>query len=204
MPESDNVTVVVGAFEPILSAGLKALLNGGSSVRVLVSDVDDATLEDVVARRRPQVVIVGETVESDLLARIKTSRSVAGVLVLAQAPSAQCGTLLLANGVSCVARSASVVDLFAAVRSAAAGEPMLVDSGAGRVMRRRRGEALTPRELAVFALLRVGGTYAEIAEELHIAPTTVRSHTGKICRKLGVRSKRELIGFALPIGMPDG
>lgn len=200
MPESGIVTVLIGAFEPLLVAGLQVLLGGDSGVRVLASEVADATLEDVVARYRPQVVIVGETVDFDLLASLRESRWVVGVLVLVQAPSAQCGTLLLANGVSCVARSAAVGDLLMAVRSAAVGEPMLVDSTVARVVRRRRGETLTAREREVFACLRMGKTYQQIARELHISPTTVRSHAGKICRKLNVPNKRELIGSALPIG----
>src|SRR5580692_7991164 len=201
--EGDIVTVVIGCFEPLLGAGLKMQLGGDSGVGVLASEVDDAMLEEVVERDRPRVVIVGETVESDVVARLKTGRSVAGVLVLAQAPSAQWGTLLLASGVSCVARSTSVVDLLAAIRSAAAGEPMLVDRAAGRVERRRRGEALTPRELEVFGHLVLGRSYAWIARKLGIAPTTARSHTVSICRKINVASKRELIGLVLPIGDPS-
>jgi DNA-binding NarL/FixJ family response regulator len=201
--EGDIVTVVIGRFEPLLGAGLTNLLGETSRVRVLASEVDDAMLEDVVARHRPRVVIVGETVESDVLACLKTDRAVAGVLVLAHSPSAQCGTVLLANGISCVARSTPVGDLLAAIRSAAAGEPMLVNAARGRVERRRRGEALTPRELEVLEHLRMGRGYAKIGRDLQISPTTVRSHTGNICRKLNVPSKRELIGFALPIGNPD-
>jgi DNA-binding CsgD family transcriptional regulator len=60
---------------------------------------------------------------------------------------------------------------------------------------------LTPRESEVFARLRMGRTYIEIGDELHISPATVRTHTGKICRKLQVHGKRELIGLVLPIGL---
>jgi DNA-binding NarL/FixJ family response regulator len=193
--EGDVVTCVIGHFEPVFEVGLKMLLREDRGVRVLASEVADATLEDVVARHRPRVVIVGETVESDVLARLKSRRSVMGVLVIAQAPSAQCGTLLLANGASCVARSTPEVDILAAIRSAAKGEPVLVDA-VGRVVHCRPGDVLTPRELEVFAHLRVGWTYEEIAGELHISPTTVRSHTVNICRKLGVSGKRELKGWS--------
>jgi DNA-binding NarL/FixJ family response regulator len=198
--EGDTVTVVLGAFEPLLSGGLEMLLSGDAGVHVVASDIENTELEDVVARHRPHVVIVGETVEYDLLARLKASLSVAGVLVIAQALPPLYGTLLLTGGVSCLARSTVVDDLFAAIRSAAVGEPTFAPTGAGRVVRRRRGEGLTPREIEVLEHLRIGRGYAPIARELHLAPETVRSHTANICRKLRVAGRYELIGMPLPIG----
>src|ERR1700734_1633983 len=127
--ESDTVTVVLGAFEPLLCGGLETLLGGDAGVHVVASDIDDTELEDVVARHRPRVVIVGETVEYGLLARLKTSSSVAGVRVVAQALPRLYGTLLLTGGVSCLARSTVVDDLLAAIRSAAVGEPTFAPAG---------------------------------------------------------------------------
>ena len=51
---------------------------------------------------------------------------------------------------------------------------------------------LSPRELEVARAYSGGASYREIAERLFIAPTTVRTHLGKIYRKLGVSSKVEL------------
>lgn len=204
MPESHAVTVLVGQFEPLFGAGLTLLLGRDRYVRVLASNVENAKLVDAVARQRPQVVILGETVEYDLLARLKASQSVTGMLVLPQTPSAQSETLLLANGVSCVARSASVADLISAIRLAAAGEPTYVRTGARRVARRRLGEGLlTPRESEVFELLTLGRSYAAIGRALHIAPETARTHTVSICHKLNVAGKQELIGLSLPFDGPS-
>jgi DNA-binding NarL/FixJ family response regulator len=131
--ESDTVTVVLGAFEPLLCGGLQMHLGGDAGVHVVASDIDDTELEDVVAKQRPHVVIVGETVEYDLLARLKASPSVAGVLVIAQVLPPLYGTVLLTGGVSCLERSTVVDDLLAAIRSAAVGEPTFAPTGTGRV-----------------------------------------------------------------------
>jgi DNA-binding NarL/FixJ family response regulator len=148
-------------------------------------------------------VILGETVEYDLLVRLKANQSVMGALVLAQTPSAQCQTLLLANGVSCVARSASVSELFAAIRLAAAGEPAFVRAGGGWVARRRPGEGLlTPRESEVFELLVLGWSYPKIGRALNIEPESARKYTVSICHKLNVPGKQELIGMHLPLDGP--
>ena len=62
-------------------------------------------------------------------------------------------------------------------------------------------EPLSSRELEVLHLLQEGLTNKEIARELMIAPTTVKSHTQSIYSKLGVdnRSKAVAIGRILGI-----
>lgn len=53
-------------------------------------------------------------------------------------------------------------------------------------------EQLSPRELEIARRYAHGDTYHAIAEQLHIAPSTVRTHLATIYRKLEVSSKLEL------------
>ena len=53
--------------------------------------------------------------------------------------------------------------------------------------------SLTPREAEVMELLQSGKSNAEIANELNVSVETVRSHARRIYRKLGVRTRRELL-----------
>ena len=57
---------------------------------------------------------------------------------------------------------------------------------------------LTRREGDVLVLLRQGRSNAQIALALQIGVETVRSHARSIYRKLGVASRRELIGLPAP------
>ncbi len=59
-------------------------------------------------------------------------------------------------------------------------------AGKGRV-------ALTTREWEVVELLLRAASTAEIAEELGVAPVTVRRHLGSVERKLGVTTRAEVV-----------
>jgi DNA-binding NarL/FixJ family response regulator len=62
---------------------------------------------------------------------------------------------------------------------------------------RRRAAAapdvLTPQERRVIAAVRRGATNREIATELFLAPKTVEFHLRQIYRKVGVRSRTQLV-----------
>ena len=57
---------------------------------------------------------------------------------------------------------------------------------------------LSPREQQIADAYSSGASYREIAEQLGVAPTTVRTHLGTIYRKLGVSTKIELLNTLSP------
>ena len=63
--------------------------------------------------------------------------------------------------------------------------------GKGRV-------ALTAREWEVVELLLRAATTSQIAEELGVAPVTVRRHLGSVERKLGVSTRAEVVALLAP------
>lgn len=65
------------------------------------------------------------------------------------------------------------------------------------------GESLTDRELAVARLLRGDLTQREIADELYVAPSTVKSHVKSIYRKLGAVKRSHAITRAAELGLFD-
>ena len=54
-------------------------------------------------------------------------------------------------------------------------------------------EPLTPRQIAVLALLAQGRSNKQIAREMDISDVTVKAHMTAILRKLGVTSRAEAI-----------
>jgi PAS domain S-box-containing protein len=61
-------------------------------------------------------------------------------------------------------------------------------------------QALTTREREVVALVAMGATGREIADELHIAHDTVRTHVRNAMTRLGARSRAHLVAKALAGG----
>lgn len=65
-----------------------------------------------------------------------------------------------------------------------------------------RIEGLTPREREVLDRLAQGESRTEMAARLHISVRTVDGHLGAVLRKLGVRSRGDLMSIARQYAVP--
>lgn len=96
-------------------------------------------------------------------------------------------------------------ELRKAIKAAAAGQVQLSPKAAERLMREIRApespEKLTERETEVLRLLARGKANKEIASELHISETTVKTHVSNIMMKLEVSSRTQAALYAVRIGL---
>ena len=65
----------------------------------------------------------------------------------------------------------------------------------------RLEDPLSERELEVLDLLASGRTNSEVARDLFVSLSTVKSHTGNIYRKLGARNRAEALARARELGV---
>jgi DNA-binding NarL/FixJ family response regulator len=104
--------------------------------------------------------------------------------------------------------------LVAGIRAVHSGESLLAPSVTRRMIetfldRPRRAvvaessqlEALTTREREVLRLVAGGLTNGEIASELFVSETTVKTHVGRILMKLGLRDRVHAVIFAYQAGV---
>jgi len=112
-----------------------------------------------------------------------------------------------------VLKDCSAEDLIAAVRAVAGGgawfdpgvAPRLLDHYrrivAPSAREAERLDLLTDRESDVLKLMARGATNVEIAQALHVAEATVKTHVGSIFAKLDVRDRAAAIVFAYDHGV---
>src|SRR5690242_3035439 len=101
--------------------------------------------------------------------------------------------------------------LVAGVRTVGAGDALLAPAITRRLIEEFVSTApeslppglddLTPRELEVFRLVARGLSNAEIAQELIIAETTVKTHVARLLTKLGVRDRVQAVVLAYEAGL---
>ncbi len=110
-----------------------------------------------------------------------------------------------------VLKESASADLVAALKEAAAGEVFLHGAMVTRLVRAfldvtSRGEEasnlakLSDREREVLALIAEGLTSEAISERLHRSIHTIHSHRAHIIEKLGLRSRAELMRYAILLG----
>lgn len=99
-------------------------------------------------------------------------------------------------------------DLLTGIRAVARGETYLQPALGVELARWHRPldtiRALSPREMEVLRLLALGHTNAEVAHLSGVSLRTIETHRARIQRKLGRRTRAELVQYAREVGLvPD-
>ena len=114
-----------------------------------------------------------------------------------------------AGGAGLILKSASIDDFISTIRKVARGEnvlpPILTnslfsqiidDSISSNKMNARESIRLTPREREIVDLISEGLSNKEIAQQLHIATYTVKSHVHNTLEKLALSTRLQVAAFA--------
>ncbi len=110
--------------------------------------------------------------------------------------------VLRAGAISYLLKDVSAEELVRAIRAAHTGRSTLSPAAAQTLIhsttqRAALGHDLTERERAVLALMVTGLNNTEIAAELGVSPSTIKSHVSHILAKLGVSSRTEAVAIAV-------
>jgi DNA-binding NarL/FixJ family response regulator len=192
--ETEDITVVGEAGD------------GAAAVRVAQATAPDVVLMDI---RMPGM----DGVAATRLIRAHPERA-PRVLVLTTFDLDEYVYAALRAGASgFLLKDALAEDLLAAVRAVAGGEAAVAPSVTQRLIAHFLSTApdpagqpdrlagLTAREREVLALIGRGRSNSEIAEDLRLAPGTVRTHIGHIFAKLALRDRVQAVILAYETGL---
>jgi two-component system, NarL family, response regulator LiaR len=114
-----------------------------------------------------------------------------------------------AGAIGYLLKTTDADELCEAIKAAAAGQVRLAPEAAARLMREVRSpsspealtEPLTERETEVLTLLARGKANKQIARDLFVALSTVKTHVNNLYRKLDISSRTQAALYAARIGL---
>lgn len=194
MAPDTQIRVLVAAGEPLFRDGLARSVRRDAGLR-LVAELDgSAPVLDAIRGLAPDVAVVDAELDGLRIVEAVAQRALATRIALLAAPVRSDGAFAaVAAGAGGYLSKRVKADIVSdAIRRVAAGEVVLCDAAqtviAGEIRHRNTDghRLLPPRELEVLTLVQRGLSNGEIGRQLHIAPTTVKSHCARIYERLGV------------------
>ena len=217
-------TVLLVDDQPLLRVGFRLVVESEPDLEVVGEAADGRVALEQVAALAPDVVLMDIRMPGmdgiEATARIVAEHPASRVLVLTTFDVDDLAFAALRAGASgFLLKSARPDELVDAIRTVADGMSVV----APRVLRRMldlfaphlpataqevpvggrdpRLAALTPRELDVLRLIAEGASNGEIADELVVSETTVKTHVGNVFAKLGARDRVQAVIIAYECGL---
>jgi DNA-binding NarL/FixJ family response regulator len=208
-----SIRVVIVDDHAILRAGLRRVLEAEPDIEVVgeAESADRAVFEAMSGQ--PDVVLMdvmmpGKTGIEGMPAVLAAVPDVKVLVLSMQDDPHYVREAFGAGAAGYVLKEAADSEVVGAVRAVAAGEHYVHPALGARLVaaeaeERRRTEAdpLSDREREVLRLLALGHTNQEIAKSLYISVRTAETHRAHIMQKLRLRSRAELVRYALDNGL---
>lgn len=210
------IRVLIADDQALVRAGLAVLLNAAPGIEVVGSASDGDQAVAMAKDLLPDVACVdvrmpardGISVTRELCAP-DAAHPIPVLILTTFAIDDYVFGALEAGASGFMLKDSEPEDIVAAVRSVAAGNGTLDDSLTRTVIRelsRRRqtqpvtvangSDLLSPRELDILLLLAQGMSNEDIARELVLEVSTVKSHVSRMLPKIGVRSRLQAVVWA--------
>ncbi|WP_309112856.1 response regulator transcription factor [Saccharothrix sp.] len=213
-----SVTVLVADDQEIIRTGLTMILDAQPDIEVVGAAADGKRAVELARELRPDVCLFD--IRMPLVDGIEATRALAGpgvpdplavVVITTFDLDELVYAALRAGAKGFLLKDAGPALLAQAVHAAANGEALIAPSVTARLLGAFAAagpptppaqpvEPLTEREEQVLAAVAAGSTNSEIALQLHITLSTVKSHITSLMTKLGVRNRVEIAAWAYETG----
>jgi len=213
-----KIRVMIVDDHAILRAGLKMLVNAQPDMEVVSEAPDGEKAVQTVGETRPDVALLDLTMPrvggmQALQQMARHCRDTRVLVLTMHDDPAYLRSALAAGASGYLLKRAVDAELLAAIRAVHRGgtyvDPRLAnvlvqDVLANRGTRagpKRPANILSDRELQVLGLVARGYTSAQIAKEIFVGVKTVETYRSRFAEKLGLHSRRDVIRFAVQIGI---
>jgi DNA-binding NarL/FixJ family response regulator len=204
-----SIRIIICDDHPVVRAGLSGMISGEPDFEVLGEAENGKEAVALTGELKPDVVLMDLRMpEMDgvtAIRHIKTAYPKVQILVLTTYESdADILRAIETGATGYLLKDAPREELFGAIRLVAEGKSPLAPGVATRLMQRMRGsdeEGLSTREIEVLELVARGTSNKEIAKQLWVSETTVKSHMLHIFDKLGVTDRTAAVTAALKRGI---
>jgi DNA-binding NarL/FixJ family response regulator len=216
-----SIRVLLVDDQALIRAGFRMILDAEEDIEVVGECSDGTQAVDSARRLTPHVVLMD--IRMPEMDGIEATRRIAAAADGESAPRVLMLTTfdldeyvydaLRAGASGFLLKDVPAEELVSGIRVVAHGDALLAPSVTRRLIQEfSRGavaqhsapaelEELTPRELEVFRLIARGMSNAEIAAELIVSETTVKTHVARVLMKLGVRDRVQAVVLAYESGV---
>ncbi len=205
------IRLVVADDHPVVRTGLAGMLSDQPDFEVVGEASDGEQAVRMAAALRPDVVLmdlrmpgVGGVEATTRIVGGEAGAPPPRVLILTTYETDdQILAAIEAGAAGYLLKAAPGQEIVAGIRSVAAGQSALSPQVAVRLVERMRrpDPVLTPRELEVLGLVAAGRSNKQIATDLGIGASTVKTHLIKIFEKLGVADRTRAVTLAMERGL---
>ncbi|MFJ8673315.1 response regulator [Streptomyces sp. NPDC093589] len=210
--EPERVTVIVADDHPVYREGIARALRASERLRVLAETEDGPATIDAIAAQAPDVAVVDYRLPgADGIAVVRAlarDGSPTRILLLsAITDSAVVYRALQEGAAGYLSKEAERAEIVAAVLDVAGGgtvlPPALMGDLAGEIRARAADErtVLSERERQVLVAFARGSSVPQIAEELYLSTSTVKSHVQRLYEKLEVSDRAAAVAVAMRRGL---
>jgi two-component system, NarL family, response regulator NreC len=213
-----KIRILIVDDHAILRTGLRMLINTQSDMEVSGEAANGPEALYKSRAMKPDVALtdiaIPESRGIKLIAQLLQACPHTRVLVLTMHEDpAYVRWVLAAGGSGYLVKRAAVSDLLTAIRAVfrgqtfvdpALGSSLLHDLFGKKATRRPADVSrplLSPREREVLGLLAQGYTYQQIAKRLFVSNKSVATYRSRIAQKLELRSRHDIIRYALESGL---
>lgn len=208
-----KIRILLADDHEIVRSGVRLRLETQMDMTVVAEAADCATTVRNAAASKPDVLLLDVEMPGgsglDIIAQLRRVSPATRVIVLTgHSDARRIKSAIHAGAAGFIDKTCSTAELLAAIRAVDRGQSYVSAHGGALQDALGQGtsplpngapgtQALSEREGQVLELMAYGYTYKEIASELGISVKTVETYRARLSDKLGLRTRTDIIRYAL-------